>query len=133
MKFSCLTQKKQQSLDKTSVHKKRFQEIAWEKISQRAYEVGIPFNAVNTLSFKSMIHAIGDYGKAMPYPTYEDLRTPLMNKQMVKTKQFVESFRPFWKQYGCSIMSDFWTDNKERSLINFLVSCPKGTSLSEIY
>ena len=28
---------------------------------------------------------------------------------------------------GCTIMSDGWTDQKCRTLINFLVNCPKGT------
>ncbi|CAI0545088.1 unnamed protein product [Linum tenue] len=29
---------------------------------------------------------------------------------------------------GCTIMSDGWTDRKRRSICNFLVNCPRGTS-----
>ena len=32
-----------------------------------------------------------------------------------------------WKQYGCSIMSEGWTDGKSRCLINFLVNSYAGT------
>ena len=32
-----------------------------------------------------------------------------------------------WKQYGCLIMLDSWTDGKNRCLINFLVNSPIGT------
>ena len=32
-----------------------------------------------------------------------------------------------WKQNGCSIMSDGWTDKKERSLVNFLMNSLKRT------
>ena len=36
-------------------------------------------------------------------------------------------FRSSWVETGCTIMSDGWTDQRNRALINFLVSCPKGT------
>ncbi|XP_026410085.1 uncharacterized protein LOC113305216 [Papaver somniferum] len=42
-------------------------------------------------------------------------------------KKFVDTFREHWKRFGCSIMSDGWTDGKKRHLINFLVNCPKGS------
>ena len=32
-----------------------------------------------------------------------------------------------WEKNGCSIMSDGWTDRKEKTLVNFLVNCSKGT------
>ncbi|XP_026410954.1 uncharacterized protein LOC113306206 [Papaver somniferum] len=42
-------------------------------------------------------------------------------------KKFVDTFREHWKRFGCSIMSDGWTDGKKRHLINFLVNCPKAS------
>ncbi|XP_026433315.1 uncharacterized protein LOC113330701 [Papaver somniferum] len=42
-------------------------------------------------------------------------------------RMFVDTFREHWKRFGCSIMSDGWTDGKKRHLINFLVNCPKGS------
>ncbi|CAN0919422.1 hypothetical protein LINGRAHAP2_LOCUS31448 [Linum grandiflorum] len=36
--------------------------------------------------------------------------------------------RSHWKTYGCTIMADGWTDNRQRSLINFLIYGPKGIS-----
>ncbi|CAD6225790.1 unnamed protein product [Miscanthus lutarioriparius] len=32
-----------------------------------------------------------------------------------------------WKEYGCTIMSDGWTDTSHRHLINFLANSPAGT------
>ncbi|RVW45968.1 hypothetical protein CK203_068587 [Vitis vinifera] len=40
----------------------------------------------------------------------------------------VDSYRAIWAKVGCTIMSDGWTDNRERTLINFLVYCPEGIS-----
>lgn len=36
-----------------------------------------------------------------------------------------------WKRNGCSIMSDGWTDRKQRTLINVLGNCPKGSFFIE--
>jgi hypothetical protein len=36
-----------------------------------------------------------------------------------------------WKMYGCTLMSDGWTDKRGRHLINFLVNSPAGTYFLE--
>lgn len=33
----------------------------------------------------------------------------------------------YFCSYGCSILSDGWTDTRRRSVVNILVSCPLGT------
>ncbi|KAJ9691383.1 hypothetical protein PVL29_013537 [Vitis rotundifolia] len=32
-----------------------------------------------------------------------------------------------WKKNECSIISNGWTDRKERTLVNVLINCSKGT------
>ncbi|CAL8115611.1 unnamed protein product [Prunus armeniaca] len=39
----------------------------------------------------------------------------------------MEEHKKAWAEYGCTIMSDGWTDGKNRVLINFLVNSPAGT------
>ncbi|KAL5728016.1 hypothetical protein ACHQM5_001144 [Ranunculus cassubicifolius] len=41
--------------------------------------------------------------------------------------EWIEKFKVHWDTYGVTIMTDWWTDGKGRTLINFLVNCPKGT------
>ena len=36
-----------------------------------------------------------------------------------------------WKHYGCTLMSDGWSDRRGRHLINFLVNSPEGTYFLE--
>jgi hypothetical protein len=36
-----------------------------------------------------------------------------------------------WKHFGCTLMSDGWTDKRGRHLINFLVNSPEGTYFLE--
>ena len=38
----------------------------------------------------------------------------------------VNSYREVWARVRCTIMGDGWTNNKQRTLINFLVYCPQG-------
>ena len=38
----------------------------------------------------------------------------------------LEELKKSWESVGCIVMSDGWTDTKGRTLINFLVHCPKG-------
>ena len=39
---------------------------------------------------------------------------------------FMEELRASWEVTRCTVMSDGWTDQKGRTLINFLFGCPKG-------
>ncbi|KAF9607516.1 hypothetical protein IFM89_036878 [Coptis chinensis] len=65
---------KQSTLDKNNPQKQVLRKKAWLCIAKWAYEVGLPFNAVCPPSFTKMIHAIGEYGRAMPPPSYHNLR-----------------------------------------------------------
>ncbi|GJR06132.1 zinc finger, CCHC-type containing protein [Tanacetum coccineum] len=116
---------KQSTLDKNNPIKQNLKMVAWKKIATWAYTIGLPFNAVRDESFQDMIY-IREYGRGMPAPSYHNLRVTLLKDALEDMKKFVDSFRPQWQKYGCSIMSDFWTDEKGRCLINFLVNCPTG-------
>jgi hypothetical protein len=50
-----------------------------------------------------------------------------MTKAVDEVKIYVESYQEIWKKTGYTLMADGWTDQKRRTLINFLVYCPKGT------
>ena len=39
----------------------------------------------------------------------------------------LDKYKNELKKTGCTLMSDRWTDNRERSITNFLVNSPKGT------
>ncbi|CAI9278574.1 unnamed protein product [Lactuca saligna] len=123
----------QSTLDKNNPIKEKLKNIAWKKFAIWAYAVSLPFNVVCDESFQDVIDAIGDYGKVlgMSAPSYHNVRVTLIKEVLQDTNKFVDSFRSQWQKYGCSIMSDFWTDGKGRALINFLVNCPTGTFLTD--
>ncbi|GKC59264.1 zinc finger, CCHC-type containing protein [Tanacetum coccineum] len=66
------------------------------------------------------------YGRGMPAPSYHNLRVTLLKDALEDTKKFVDSFRPQWQKYGCSIMSDFWTDCKGRKFLALVLQLQIG-------
>ncbi|XP_020222646.1 uncharacterized protein LOC109805096 isoform X2 [Cajanus cajan] len=74
-----------------------------------------------------MVEAIGTYGPHLKPPSYHELRVPLLKKELEYTKGLLKGHEEERVKYGCSIMSDGWTDRKSRTLINFLVNSSMGT------
>ncbi|GKV13629.1 hypothetical protein SLEP1_g24618 [Rubroshorea leprosula] len=96
-------------------------------IARFFYQNGISFNVARSESFKLMVEAIGQYGKNLKPPSYHELRVSCLNKELEYTKKLMEYHRKQWPRYGVTIMSDGWTDRRQRSIINFLVNSPAGT------
>ncbi|KAL6534829.1 hypothetical protein OROGR_013504 [Orobanche gracilis] len=91
------------------------------------YECGIPFNAANSRSYEVMVESIGQYGPGLKPPTFHELRKPLLKKAKEDTDKLKEKHEKAWQKYGCTLMSDGWTDRRGRHLINFLANSPEGT------
>ncbi|XP_061359929.1 uncharacterized protein LOC133303974 [Gastrolobium bilobum] len=96
-------------------------------ISKWMIDAGVPFNAVNSLYYQPMIYAICSMGPGYKGPNFYKVRGHLLNKWVGEVNKLVKSYRIVWKQTRCTIMADGWTDRYRRTLINFLVYCPKGT------
>jgi len=90
-------------------------------------DASIPFNASNSIFYQPMIDAVCAYGSGYKGPNFNQLRGSLLAKLVAETRNFVDGFRSVWRESGCTIMADGWTDRRRRTLINFLVYCPKGT------
>ncbi|RWR93355.1 hypothetical protein CKAN_02260300 [Cinnamomum micranthum f. kanehirae] len=90
------------------------------------FDANIPFNAANSKFFRAMCDAIASIGPGYKMPSYHNLRTRILKNIVEEVNDFMEHYKSSWTETGCSIMSDGWTDGKQRTLINFLVYCPKG-------
>ena len=74
-----------------------------------------------------MVEAIGNYGPNLKVPSYHEMRVPLLKKEVEYTKSLMTCNVEERVKFGCSIMSDGWSDRKNRGLINFLVNTPSGS------
>nr|XP_045083750.1 uncharacterized protein LOC109738638 [Aegilops tauschii subsp. strangulata] len=95
------------------------------------YECGIPFNAASSRQFEVAIEASCQYGSGYKPPSAHELREPLLNDCVKETGLLRRQHESAWKKYGCTLMSDGWSDKRGRHLINFLVNSPEGTFFLE--
>ncbi|KAL5124661.1 hypothetical protein HKD37_02G005018 [Glycine soja] len=110
-----------ESMDKNEVLKVHLH------IARFWYQAGFSFNLIKLKSFENMVAAIGQYGPHLPIPSYHDIRVPLLKKEVEYTENLMKGHREQWVKYGCTIMSDAWTDQKQRCIINFLINSQAGT------
>ncbi|GJX04907.1 putative transcription factor/ chromatin remodeling BED-type(Zn) family protein [Tanacetum coccineum] len=88
-------------------------------VARWADEVAIPFHAFEKDSFKMLLEVVGQFGPGNPTPNYIfSLSTPLLKEEVERTKNLVKRNEKEWKDEGCSIMTDAWSDRKRRSIMN---------------
>jgi hypothetical protein len=87
----------------------------------------VPFNTVNSVYYQHAIDGITVMGPSYKGSNFHVFRGYYLAKAVDEVKIFVESYRETWKKTSCTLMTDGWTDQKRRTLINFLVYCLKGT------
>ncbi|KAL7170399.1 hypothetical protein ACSBR2_035298 [Camellia fascicularis] len=91
------------------------------------YANALPFNLVKDYYFKIMLKCVGEYGKGLILSSYHELRVTFLQKEVESISKLLEKYKDEWKKNGCTIMSDGWTDTRNRSITNFLVNSPRGT------
>ncbi|XP_027182149.1 uncharacterized protein LOC113780554 [Coffea eugenioides] len=91
------------------------------------YTSAIPFNAVNNPLFPLMIRKLGEYGKGLKPPSYHEMRVTFLKKEVQETLNLLNVYKKEWKKAGCTIMSDGWSDQRKRTMNNFLVNSPAGS------
>ncbi|XP_071922743.1 uncharacterized protein [Coffea arabica] len=92
------------------------------------YDACIPMNACNSPYYQQAIGKITSMGHGYQGPSYHALRVTLLKDAKKQVELIVDNLRSKWAETGCTIMGDGWKDNRQRSLINFLVYCPSGIS-----
>ncbi|XP_040383082.1 uncharacterized protein LOC102714944 [Oryza brachyantha] len=95
------------------------------------YECGIPFNAVASRQFEIACEVTAQYGLGYKPMSKHMLREPLLQDCVKETSKMKVDHELAWKHYGCTLMSDGWTDRRGRHLINFLVNSMEGTYFLE--
>ncbi|CAI9274423.1 unnamed protein product [Lactuca saligna] len=95
-------------------------------ISRWAYKNAIPFHALEDDSFKMMLEVVGQFGTRLPPPTRYSLSDRLLKLEVERTKSLLKRNEEEWKEIGCSIMTDAWSDRKRRSIMNLCVNSRMG-------
>lgn len=110
-------------------HIKKLQHEAESEIARTVIECNLSFHVLKAKQWKKMVVAIAKAGYQEGWTglSYNEMR----DKKLVEEKSLIDRqldpVRAGWAKYGCSILSDGWSDRKKRGLINILVSSPLGT------
>jgi hypothetical protein len=90
----------------------------------------IPFNmAKNNPFYQPMFDAVAIVGPRYKAPTYDELSGPILQNEKADCTSRLEELKASWEITGCTVMLDGCTDQKSRTLLNFLVNCPRGDNV----
>ena len=111
-----------------SLYKKKEKQEADRVMGRCIFWSDLPLSITKTNPFwQPMCDAIVVVGPGYKSATYEELRGPILQAEKEDINSRLAELKQTWEVTGCTVMSDGWTDRKGRTLLNFLVHCPKGT------
>ncbi|XP_050380051.1 uncharacterized protein LOC126797469 [Argentina anserina] len=108
-------------------YKKELRKEVCRMVGHFVFSRVLPFNTVNDPFWLAMVEGIAKYGVGFKPPSMHELRTWILREEVEDIDKYLLEHKKAWEKYGCSIMSDGWTDGKGRVLLNFLVNNPAGT------
>ena len=82
---------------------------------------------VPSVYYQEALDGVASIGPSFKAPSYHELRRPLLQKHVHEIKYLLLDEKNYRKVYGCSVISDGWTNQKKDPIINFLVYCPRDT------
>jgi len=95
-------------------------------IGRFLYDIGAPFDAVNSIYFEQMVEAIASGGSSFQRPSHHELRGWVLKNSVEDVKNDIYRCKMTWGRTGCSILVDQWTTEAGGILISFLAYCPEG-------
>lgn len=106
---------------------KKYRKEVMSSICKFFSYAGVPSHVANSPYFHKMVESIGHYGPDLGGPSSHMLSGRLLQDEVLAIKNYFSEYKASWAVTGCSILADSWMDTQGRTLINFLVSCPRST------
>ena len=108
---------------------KEWQRVAEMEIVRTLIECNISFNVLRTEQWKRMVRGIAQVGPCESWAGLDckKMRTTALDEQKTLIDKALVPVKAGWEEFGCSIISDGWSDIRKRHIINILVSSSLGT------
>ncbi|CAI9092499.1 OLC1v1027754C1 [Oldenlandia corymbosa var. corymbosa] len=84
------------------------------------FDVGVPFDAVNSVYFQPMIDAISSQVDRVVGPSYNDLRSWILKNAVQEVRHDVDQRTGCWGKSGCSLLVDEWVSDRVEPLLRLL-------------
>lgn len=114
------------AVEKNGLFPKRVDNHIHMAIGRFLYDIGAPFDAVNSVYFHEMVDAISSRGAGFERPSHHELRGWILKNSVEEVKNDIDRCKMTWGRTGCSILVDQWATETGRVLISFLAYCPEG-------
>lgn len=122
--FPCPSPSPQPTLDDAQKQK---EDNADKKVAIFFFHNSVPFSAAKSIYYQEMVDAIVECGVGYKAPSYEKMRSSLLDRVKGDFNEHYKKLRDEWKETGCTIFCDCWSDGRTKSIAVFSVSCSKGT------
>ncbi|XP_031499154.1 uncharacterized protein LOC116263556 [Nymphaea colorata] len=109
------------SMPEPNALKKEEMKQVYSAIGQFFFANDLSFNLCNNPYFERMIEAMGNYGRGLKPPTYNDMQASILKEEVDKVQIKLEDNKKTWLKTSCTIMADGWIGGKSGNLINFLI------------
>eukprot|EP00252_Welwitschia_mirabilis_P027213 TRINITY_DN9276_c0_g1_i1.p1 TRINITY_DN9276_c0_g1~~TRINITY_DN9276_c0_g1_i1.p1 ORF type:complete len:278 (-),score=44.03 TRINITY_DN9276_c0_g1_i1:46-879(-) len=100
--------------------------LARKALAELWYTFNMPLNCFNHPVTQDLFDMITEAGPRFKLPSYHDMNTPLLEDIKRDIDKSLDEQRICWRQNGCSILCEVWSDRKEVSVLNFIVACGSG-------
>ncbi|KAL5170881.1 hypothetical protein HKD37_11G032478 [Glycine soja] len=114
------------AVEKNGLFPKKMDNHIYMAIGRFLYDIGAPFDAVNSVYFQEMVDAIASRGVGFERPWHHELRGWILKNSVEEVKNDIDRCKMTWGRTGCSILVDQWTTETGKILISFLAYCPEG-------
>ncbi|KAL8151308.1 hypothetical protein V2J09_021116 [Rumex salicifolius] len=108
-----------------SSNKKNRKEVV-SAICEFFYHAGISFDTADSFYFQKMLELASQYGQGLVGPSSRQIAGQYLQDEISSIRDHIVEYKSSWSVTGCSIIVDSWKNVQARTLINFLVSCPRG-------
>lgn len=114
------------AMEKNALLPKKVDNRIHMAVGRFLYDIGAPFDAVNSIYFQEMVEAIASGGAGFEHPTHHEIRGWILRNSVQEVKNDIDRCKMTWGRTGCSILVDQWSTDSGRILLCFLAYCPEG-------
>lgn len=114
------------AMEKNALLPKKVDNRIHMAVGRFLYDIGAPFDAVNSIYFQEMVEAIASGGAGFERPTHHEIRGWILRNSVQEVKNDIDRCKMTWGRTGCSILVDQWSTDSGRILLCFLAYCPEG-------
>ncbi|KAK9008369.1 hypothetical protein V6N11_075267 [Hibiscus sabdariffa] len=96
-------------------------------ISKLILHEALPARIAESPFLPPVLQVAAEIGKSVKGPSAYEVTGVYLDEEYKEIQEWVNGFKPIWKERGVTLMCDGWKGTRNQHIINFLVYSPRGT------